>query len=98
MIARHWKGTTKPGDAEHYVAHVRNDTFEKLAGMQGFIEGSIQRRSVDGGIEFLIETRWQSIESIRQFAGDDPETAVVPPEAQKLLVKFDKFVVHYEMD
>ena len=34
--------------------------------------------------------------AVRSFAGEDHETAVVPPEARALLLRFDATSVHYE--
>jgi heme-degrading monooxygenase HmoA len=48
-------------------------------------------------IEFLVLTLWESMEAIRAFAGDQPELAVVEPEARAALVRFDSTVVHYEV-
>jgi hypothetical protein len=48
-------------------------------------------------IEFLVLTLWESMEAIRAFAGDQPELAVVEPEARAALVRFDSTVAHYEV-
>jgi hypothetical protein len=48
-------------------------------------------------IEFLVLTVWESMDSIRAFAGDNPERAVVEPEARAALVRFDDTVHHYEV-
>lgn len=40
---------------------------------------------------------FDSIEAVRQFAGDDFEQAVVPPKAQALLARFDRRSTHYEL-
>jgi heme-degrading monooxygenase HmoA len=69
MISRHWTGVTKPGHAEAYERHLRNDTFPRLAAIPGFIEASILRRSVEGGTEFQIVTLWSSLSAITAFAG-----------------------------
>ena len=97
MISRYWKGVAKPEEADHYIHHLQNDTFPKLAKIEGFISASILRRSTGDGIEFLIVTTWRSLEAIRQFAGAATQTAVVPPEVQAMMVKYDREVVHYEI-
>jgi heme-degrading monooxygenase HmoA len=97
MISRHWRGVAKPEEADHYIHHLRNDTFPKLAKVDGFNKASILRRSTAEGTEFLIVTTWQSIEAIRQFAGESVHIAVVPPEVQTMMVKYDREVAHYEI-
>ena len=96
-ISRHWKGVAKPEEADHYIHHLRNDTFPQLARIEGFIKASVLRRSIREGTEFLVVTTWESIEAIRQFAGEPAQTAVVPPEVQAMMVKYDKEVTHYEI-
>jgi heme-degrading monooxygenase HmoA len=97
MIERHWKGIAKIEEADHYIQHLLSDTFPKLSTMVGFIRSSILKRTVEKGIEFRIVTVWSSMGAIRQFAGDTPEVAVVPPAAQKIMVEYDKTVAHYEV-
>ena len=54
-------------------------------------------RRLDERIEFLVLTRWQSIEAIRGFAGSDISKAVVEPAAAAALLDFDASVQHYEV-
>jgi hypothetical protein len=37
------------------------------------------------------------MEAIRAFPGDQPELAVVEPEARAALMRFDATVTHYEV-
>lgn len=41
-------------------------------------------------------TEWASWEAIRAFAGDDPGHAVVEPDAQEMLLDYDRTVEHFE--
>jgi heme-degrading monooxygenase HmoA len=97
MISRHWKGVTRPGQAEGYTAHLRRETFPRLAAIPGFVRGSILHREVEGGTEFQIVTVWESWEAVRAFAGADPEAAVVPPVVRAMMSDYDDRVVHYEV-
>jgi heme-degrading monooxygenase HmoA len=96
-VSRHWRGIAKPEEADHYIHHLRNDTFPRLAGIDGFIKASILRRPLGKGTEFLIVTTWQSIEAVCRFAGESASTAVVPPSVQAMMVEFDREVAHYEV-
>ena len=40
---------------------------------------------------------WTSLAAIRKFAGNDPVTAVVPPEVQAMMIEYDRTVRHYEI-
>jgi heme-degrading monooxygenase HmoA len=97
MISRHWGGLAKPTEADRYVEHLRGETFPKLAKIPGFIDASILKRDVAAGVEFLIVTRWHSMEAVQQFAGEDPEVAVVPERVQAMMIDYDRKVRHYEV-
>lgn len=55
------------------------------------------KRNVPEGVEFLVITEWESLEAIKQFAGADPEVAVVPAAVQEIMIRYDKVVKHYEI-
>lgn len=95
MIARHWRGLAKKENAASYIAHLRNDTFPTLKAIKGFISASILQKESNEGTWFLIITEWESLEAIRQFAGDEPTVAVVPPLVQQLMIRYDEQVEHY---
>jgi heme-degrading monooxygenase HmoA len=97
MIARHWRGLAKLAHADRYVEHLRRETFPTLATIPGFLNAAILKRSVEQGIEFVIVTHWQSLEAIQQFAGQDPEVAVVPESVQDMMIDYDRTVRHYEV-
>ena len=70
------------------MAHLRRDTFPQLGQIPGFVGASILRRTVERGVEFLIVTRWKSLDAIQAFAGRDAEVAVVPDNVQRMMNKF----------
>jgi heme-degrading monooxygenase HmoA len=97
VISRQWRGLAKPAHADEYVEHLRTETLPQLLRIEGFIDASILRRSVEGGIEFLIVTRWSSLNAIEQFAGRDIELAVVPACVQQMMLDYDRRVRHYDV-
>ena len=97
MISRHWRGVTRVTEADNYVGHLEHHIFPQFARMTGFVSASVLRRRVAAGVEFCVVTTWQSMESIRQFAGDSPDVAVVPAVVQAMMVEFEKTVAHYEV-
>jgi heme-degrading monooxygenase HmoA len=97
MISRHWRGVVKREESENYISHLQMNTFPQLAHIPGFVSASILSRSTERGVEFVILTTWDSMEAIRQFAGELADMAVVPPVAQAMMVEYDKKVVHYEI-
>jgi heme-degrading monooxygenase HmoA len=97
MIARHWTGVAKKEEATAYIEHLEKETFKTLMSLQGFMDASILKREVQDGIEFLIVTTWHSREAIKAFAGENIDTAVVPPAVRNMMVRFDELVRHYEI-
>lgn len=97
MICRQWRGLAKSNLAAAYVQHLQTETFPAVRKLPGFIGASILRRTLPEGVEFLVVTRWASLESIHAFAGPDAETAVVPPKAREMMVEYDQRARHYEV-
>lgn len=97
MISRQWRGLARTSSAESYVNHLQLETFPAIAQLPGFIAASILRRALPEGIEFLIVTQWDSLESIQAFAGTNVGHAVVPEKVQEMMVDYDQAVRHYEI-
>ena len=97
MIIREWRGRAEPSKAEAYPDHFRDHVLPQLRRIAGFLGTHLCRRPLDEGIEFLVLTRWRSIEAIRGFAGDDISKAIVEPAAAAALLDFDASVQHYEV-
>ncbi len=97
MIVRAWRGRAAAANPEGYVSHFREKVLTELRRLDGFIGVSLLRAPHPGGVEFLVLTRWRSIEAIRAFAGDDIRRAVVEPGAVAALEDFDAIVTHYEV-
>jgi heme-degrading monooxygenase HmoA len=85
------------GQAQNYVRHLRSETFPALQRISGFVDASILSRRLPDGIEFLVVTRWQSLEAIARFAGSDPEVAVVPDSVARMMIEFDRRATHFEV-
>jgi len=97
MIERHWKGLAIFDEAENYEHHLKTETFVTLASIPGFISAQILKRTQTEGVEFLIITVWESIEVIKQFAGENIDVAVVPAKVRAMMISFDKTATHYEV-
>jgi heme-degrading monooxygenase HmoA len=95
MIARLWLGQATAENAPRYVRHALQTVFPSLTRLPGHRGAHLLMRQVDGQVEFLAVTLWDSIDSIKQFAGANPEDAIVEPEARAALSAFDDFARHY---
>ena len=97
MIARHWSGLCRKENANDYIQHLLEETFKELKQMDGFHKASILTKEEEEGTLFLIITLWNSIDSIKAFAGNDVETAVVPEKVQQMMIHYESRVQHYEV-
>jgi heme-degrading monooxygenase HmoA len=97
VILRQWRGLAHRDEALHYVEHLQTETFPALKAMPGFVDASILSRALSAGVEFVIETRWESLTAITSFAGADTEAAVVPPKVVAMMVECDDRARHFEV-
>ena len=99
MIVRIWHGWTKPQNAVAYETLLKTEIFRAIEskGIDGFLGIDLLTRSIPDLEEFVTVMRFSSIEAVKAFAGEDYERAVVPPEARKLLDRFDEHSQHYEL-
>ena len=65
--------------------------------VQGFKGIQLLRREVAQEIEFVTIMLFDSLDSIREFAGEDYEVAFVPEKARAVLSRFDERSQHYEI-
>jgi heme-degrading monooxygenase HmoA len=98
MIARIWKGAVRQGDGDDYARYMRETGVAAYAGTPGNRGVWMLRRDVDDRTEFVMFTLWDSLEAVKAFAGDDPETAVFYPEDDRYLVEHDLTATHYQVD
>jgi heme-degrading monooxygenase HmoA len=82
MIARHWRGWTKPQDADAYEALLTTIVLPGLRGIEGYRGGYLLRS--DGAVEseFVVINLFDTLEPVKAFAGADYGTLVFEPEAR----------------
>lgn len=98
MVARIWHGWTLLENADAYEQLLRNMILPGIEkkGIAGYQGAHLLRREAGTEVEFVTICWFESMESIRAFAGEDPERSVVPPEARALLSRFDDRSRHFE--
>jgi heme-degrading monooxygenase HmoA len=97
MIGRLWRGWTSASNADAYETLLRLKILPGIHRVQGYRGAYLLRRDVPEGVEFVTLTLFESMDAVRVFAGDRYEVAVVPPEARRLLSRFDATSIHYEV-
>jgi antibiotic biosynthesis monooxygenase (ABM) superfamily enzyme len=91
MIARIWHGWTTPGNADTYEALLKEEIFVGIQARRipGFRSIQLLRRDAGEEVEFVTIMTFDSLEAVREFAGEDYEAAVVPEKARAVLAHFD---------
>jgi uncharacterized protein len=97
MILRMWRARSTAETTGAYVQHATRKVFPALRAIEGHRGAYLLRRAVDGAVELVVLTLWESMEAVRRFAGVEPEKAVVEPEARAILTDFDESVMHFEV-
>lgn len=96
MIARYWRGWTKPEDVEEYEALLKGKVLPGLKTIEGYRGGYVLRREDGNEVEFVVVNFFESLDAVRRFAGEDYCTAVFEPEARRLLSRIEPQASHYE--
>jgi antibiotic biosynthesis monooxygenase (ABM) superfamily enzyme len=99
MIVRVWHGWTSPTNADAYERLLREEIFRGIAHRRipGYGGIELLRRAAGSEVEFVTIMRFDSLDAVRAFAGEDVEAAVVPAAARALLARFDARSAHYEL-
>lgn len=96
QIVRVWGGFGTEAGVERYCReHFPKSVLPHLRSIDGFIEVKVMTRRGRDETEVVVATTWESIESVKAFAGDDYEKAVVEPVVRELLNRFDERVAHF---
>ena len=99
MIARIWHGWTTHGNADRYEALLKEEIFVGIQDrhIHGFDSIRLLRREAGAETEFITVMFFDSLDAVREFAGEDYEAAVVPDTARAVLSRFDARSQHYEV-
>lgn len=99
MIARIWHGWTNPENADVYESLLKDEIFVFIQNrkIKGFQSIQLLRRELGEEVEFLTIMRFDTLDAVREFAGEDYELAFVPDKARAVLSHFDLRAQHYEV-
>jgi uncharacterized protein len=96
-VVRRWTALATEENWPKYREHFSNEVLPALRAKRGFLGARLYVRRLGDTVEILVMTSWDSLESIRQFAGSDLEAAVVAEEASSVLSEYDRRAHHYEL-
>lgn len=97
MIVRMWHGRVKTSDAQAYREFLNQRAIPDYQSVAGNISAHVLERQEGDVTHFITMTFWTDLDSIKGFAGNDPEMAKYYLEDKDFLLKFEPTVVHYEV-
>ncbi|MGC2660446.1 MAG: antibiotic biosynthesis monooxygenase [Bryobacteraceae bacterium] len=97
MIARIWRGYTKPEYADAYESLLKPELLPGLSKVKGYRGSYLFRNDAGDEVEFITIILWDSLDSVRAVAGPDYETAVIPKERLQYLSRWDAKAAHFEV-
>lgn len=95
MIARTWRGWTRPEDTDAYAQYIGATGLSEYASTPGNNGAYLLHRRDGDRTEFIALSFWDDLESIVAFAGDNIETAVFYPEDDRFLIDRETVARHY---
>jgi heme-degrading monooxygenase HmoA len=95
MIARIWRGFTKPEHADAYEALLKPELLPGIGKKKGYRGSYLLRRDAGAEVEFITIILWDSIADVRAVTGENYEAAVIPEERRKYLSRWDAKAAHY---
>jgi len=94
VVIRVFRPTIHPGKEAEFESFLREVAVPLVSRQPGIVAQHVGRPRDPSSTEFLFVTVWEDVESIRAFAGERWEEAVIAPEEEHLLK--DTWIGHYE--
>lgn len=99
MIARIWHGWTSIENAPKYETLLKSEVFPSIEDkkIEGYRNISLLKRTLKDEVEFITIMRFDSLDCVKNFMGEDYERSYVPEKARQVLSRYDNASLHYEI-
>lgn len=97
MIVRSWHGIVPIDKAEGFSEYILITGIAEAKATVGNLGAYIHHQIQDKFEHFFMVSYWDSMESIKAFAGNTPHIAVTYPEDDKYELISDPIVLHHEI-
>jgi heme-degrading monooxygenase HmoA len=95
MIICVFRPTIHPGKQRKFEAFLRDTAVPLVSQQSGLVAHHVGRPRNRSSTEYVHVTVWEDVESIRAFAGERWQEAVITPDEEHLLK--DTWIGHYEV-
>ncbi|HEY2947829.1 MAG TPA: antibiotic biosynthesis monooxygenase [Micromonosporaceae bacterium] len=95
MIIRVFRPTIHAGKESEFESFLRDTAMPLVSQQKGLVAQHVGRSREPSSTEYVYVTVWKDVESVRAFAGERWQEAVITPEEEHLLR--DTWIAHYEV-
>ena len=95
MIARTWHGRVPASKADAYYEYLQRTGLSDYRATPGNLGVMVLRRTECDVTHYTLTTLWDSVASIKRFAGEAYEQARYYPEDDQFLLEREPHVVHH---
>ena len=96
-IMRLWHGEVAIEQADEYEKFMIERAAPDYSSVDGLLNLYFQRKDEETKSHFLLVTIWDSLESVKKFAGAEPEIAKYYPEDDQFLLEKEKYSSMYDV-
>ena len=97
MIARTWHGRVPASKADAYYEYLQRTGLSDYRATPGNLGVMVLRRTEGDVTHYTLTTLWDSVASIKRFAGGAYEQARYYPEDDQFLLEREPHVVHHDV-
>ena len=94
VIIRVFRPTIHPGKEREFESFLQETAVPLVSQQSGLVAQHVGKSRNPSSTEYLYVTVWEDVESIRAFAGERWQEAVIAPDEEHLLK--DTWIGHYE--
>ena len=95
MIIRVFRPTIYPGKQSEFESFLGEEAIPLVSRQSGLVAQHVGKPRDPSSTEYLYVTVWEDVDSIRAFAGERWQEAVITPEEEHLLK--ETWIGHYDV-
>ena len=96
-LMRLWHEKVAIEKADEYEKFMIEKAAPDYSSVEGLLKLYFQRKNETEIAHFLLVTIWDSLESVKKFAGDNPDIAKYYPEDDYFLLEKEELVSMYQV-